>query len=311
MRTLSVIAAMLMCSVVFAQDYAIGHFNAVFSDGASGKRNIPADIFYPQHVPGDGGAVGVSAKVKFPVICFAHGYMLPSSAYLNIQETLVPAGYILVFPGSASGLFPSHEQYSEDLAFILGAIDSLAADASSPLHGIADASRCLMGHSMGGGAVFAAANMHIDVTAVVALAPLNTSPSAIQSASSVKAPTLIVAGGNDCITPAEKHQLPIYNFSASVNKTYLLIKGATHCQMGSHNSLCKFGETMAFCNDGISEEEQHLTLNRYLLPWLNFFMKGDYDAGLEFDTAIRSDTSVEYLRSRPLVTAGDQRDPIF
>jgi predicted dienelactone hydrolase len=311
MRTISVIAAVLMCSAIFAQDYTIGHINTIFSDGLSGKRNIPADIFYPQPLPEDGGAEGVSYKVKFPVICFAHGYMLPSSAYLNIQEALVPAGYILVFPGSASGLFPSHEQYSEDLAFVLGAIDSLAADASSPLHGITDASRCLMGHSMGGGAVFAAANMHVDITAIVALAPLNTSPSAIQAASSVTAPTLIVAGGNDCITPPEKHQLPIYNFSASAKKTYLLIKGATHCQMGSHNSLCKFGETLAFCNDGISEEEQHLTLNRYLLPWLNFYMKGDYDAGLEFDSTIRSDISVEYLRSRPLVSAGDQCAPIF
>jgi len=311
MRTPTIITALLISSGMFAQDYAIGHINTVFSDGLSGKRNIPADIFYPQSLPGAGGAEGVSLKVKFPVICFAHGYMLPSSAYLNIQEALVPAGYILVFPGSASGLFPSHEQYSEDLAFVLGAIDSLAADVSSPLHGITDASRCLMGHSMGGGAVFAAANMQVDIAAIVSLAPLNTSPSAIQSASSVKAPTLIVAGGNDCITPPEKHQFPIYNFSASVNKTYLLIKGATHCQMGSHNSLCNFGETMAFCNDGISEEEQHLTLNRYLLPWLNYFLKGDYDAGLEFDSAIRSDSSVEYLRSRPLVSPGDKCAPTF
>ncbi len=311
MRTPTFITALLICCGMFAQGYTIGHISTVFNDGLSGKRNIPADIFYPQSLPEDVGADGESSRVKFPVICFAHGYMLPASAYLNIQEALVPAGYILVFPGSASGLFPSHEQYSEDLAFVLGAIDSLTADASSPLHGITDASRCLMGHSMGGGAVFAAANMQVDIAALVSLAPLNTSPSAIQSASSVKAPTLIFAGGNDCITPPEKHQLPIYNFSASVNKTYLLIKGATHCQMGSHNSLCKFGETMAFCNDGISEEEQHLTLNRYLLPWLNFFLKGDYDSGLEFDSAIRSDISVEYLRSRPLVGAGDKCAPTF
>jgi dienelactone hydrolase len=168
-----------------------------------------------------------------------------------------------------------------------------------------------MGHSMGGGAIFAAANRRLDINAVVALAPFNTSPSAIQAASSVAMPTLIFAGSNDCITPPEKHQYPIYNFSASAEKTYILIKGGTHCQMGSHNSLCNFGETMAFCKDGISREEQHQALNKYLLPWLNFFLKSNYEAGIEFDTSINSDIAVEYLRSRPLVDTGDLNDPTF
>ena len=58
-----------------------------------------------------------------------------------------------------------------------------------------------MGHSMGGGALFAAANLLAGTDAIVALAPMNTKPSAIQAAASVKIPTLIFAGANDCITP--------------------------------------------------------------------------------------------------------------
>lgn len=311
MKILAVIAGLLLCSGLFAQNYAIGHITTEFIDSMRGNRKIPIEIYFPEVRSGQDGAGGASIIGKFPVICFAHGYMMPSSSYLNIREALVPAGYILVFPESASGPFPSHEEYSEDLAFILGEIDSVAADASSPLHGITDTIRCLMGHSMGGGAIFAAANMPVDVSAIVALAPYNTTPSAIQAASSVAVPTLIFAGGNDCITPPEKHQIPIYNFSASGEKSYILIKGGTHCQMGSHDSLCSFGEKVAFCKDGISQEEQHRTLNRYLLPWLNFYLKYDLEAGIEFDSSIISDTSVEYLRSHPLVDTGDLCDTTF
>jgi len=53
------------------------------------------------------------------------------------------------------------------------------------------------------------------------LAPFDTRPSAIKAASSVIVPTLIFAGSNDCITPPEKHQLPVYNSSASPDKIYI------------------------------------------------------------------------------------------
>ncbi len=69
-----------------------------------------------------------------------------------------------------------------------------------------------MGHSMGGGAIFIAANLKSSVDAIVALSPLKTKPSSVQAASSVKVPTLIIAGSNDCITPPDEHQVPIFNF---------------------------------------------------------------------------------------------------
>lgn len=311
MRIMSVIVVALLCSGICAQNFTAAHIETVFSDASRGNRKVPVQIFYPERVPGTESGISSSDDNMFPVICFAHGYMLPASAYMNILEALVAEGYILVFPESASGLFPSHGEYSKDLAFVLSEIDRLAGDTSSALYGIAGTVRCLMGHSMGGGALFAAANMCTDLSAVVALAPFNTTPSAIQAASSVRVPALVFAGSNDCITPPENHQLPIYNFSAAREKTYILIKGGTHCQMGSHSQLCSFGETIALCKDGISQEEQHRILNRYLLPWLNFFLKGDTESGIEFDDRIRYDTSVEYLRSSPLVTAEEMCNSIF
>jgi dienelactone hydrolase len=203
---------------------------------------------------------------------------------------------IIIFPRSSKGLFPSHRKYAEDIAFVLNEAQKMGEDPSSVLYGITDTVRCLIGHSMGGGAVFLAANMTSGLSAIAALAPLNTNPSAIQAASSVLVPSLVIAGSDDCITPPEKHQLPIYDFLASDEKTYILITGANHCQMASENSACSTGERMLGCRAGISREEQHEILKRYLVPWLQFHLKGNLEAGKEFDDLLNTDKSVGFKR---------------
>jgi dienelactone hydrolase len=207
---------------------------------------------------------------------------------------------ILLFPLSSKGLFPSHRRYAEDLAFVLNEAQKMGEDPSSVLYGITDTVSCLIGHSMGGGAVFLAANMTSGLSAIATLAPLNTHPSAIQAASSVLVPSLVIAGSDDCITPPDKHQLPIYDFLASNEKTYILITGGTHCQMGCENSACSAGERMAGCSAGISREEQHEILKRYLIPWLRFYLKGDPEAGIKFDYLLSTDDSVGFKRLHKL-----------
>jgi predicted dienelactone hydrolase len=300
MKALLVIAVIALCSNLAAQNYSTGHASIVLRDSQRGNRKVPVEIFYPEGSGGKSKGTTGSGNEKFPVICFAHAYLMPAEAYVNIQEMLVPEGMILIFPLSSKGLFPSHLRYAEDLAFVLDEAQKMGEDPSSVLYGITDTVRCLIGHSLGGGAVFLAANMLSGLSAIASLAPLNTHPSAIQAASSVLVPSLVIAGSNDCITSPEKHQLPIYDFLASDEKTYILITGANHCQMACENSACSTGERMLGCRAGISREEQHEILKRYLVPWLQFHLKGNLEAGTEFDDLLSTDKSVGYKRLHKL-----------
>ncbi len=302
MRGLISAVILTICANVTAQPYIIGHTSAEMTDTHRGNRKIRVEIYYPVRNENTGSDKDDGYTGKFPVICFAHGYVISPDFYGYIREALVPEGYIVVFPYSETGMFPSHLTLSEDLVFVLSETEKLGREAGSPLFGITDTLSCLMGHSMGGGAIFAAANLNEGTTAVVALAPLNTKPSAIQAAASVRVPTLIFAGDNDCITPPDRNQMPIYNFSAAPDKTYILIRGATHCGMADSSRVCTMAEKLSGCNDGITAERQHQILKKYLVPWLSYFLKGEDDQGISFDTELRSDTAVTWLQSRPLVS---------
>lgn len=308
MKALLVIAGITLCSNLLAQNYSTGHASIVLRDSGHRNRKVPVEIYYPVIGIGSDSVPGSSFTNKFPVICFAHGYLLSGKSYAHISNMIVPEGFIVAFISSRDGLFPSHRAFAEDLRFVSEAIGSLGKDISSPLHGIIDTLRCLMGHSMGGGSLFLAARQNSSIQAAVALAPYDTRPSAIKAASEVEVPTLIISGTNDCITPADKYHAPMYASSASIDKTYILIKGGTHCQMGVSYDKCIIGEKMARCTPGISEQEQLKVLARYLVPWLRFFLKGETEQGICFDNCLQSDDEVTWLQSRPLSAAADKAE---
>ncbi len=294
------------CPKVSSQNKQIESFTIVMRDTFRHNRKISVDIYYPKAVTGESQEASGERSSKLPVICFGHGYLISGRWYEHITNILVPQGYILLYPASEAGLFPSHKTLAMDMAFALNEISRLADDAAFPLHGRVDTIKCLMGHSMGGGSLFLAANQVSSLRAAVALSPYDTKPSAKKAASSVVVPTLIFSGSSDCITPPAKYHIPIFNSSASPDKTFIMIKGGTHCQMGVSHPKCRTGEKMAGCkNDGISQEEQLRIISKYLSPWLKFFLKGDWEAGKEFDLEIGRDTSVTFMRSRPLSVERD------
>lgn len=282
---------------VSAQDMSIEKISLVLRDSERHNRKVPVDVFFPSDA---GDIESTLTRKKLPVICFGHGYLISGKWYSHIYELLVPEGYIVIFPASEDGMFPSHKKLAEDMVFAVNAVEKLGLDRSSPLYGRVDTIRCLMGHSMGGGSMILAASKFPDIDAIIALSPFDTRPSAIKAASLVRVPALIFSGSNDCITPSFKHHLPIYNSLSGSDKTYILIKGGTHCQMGVSHPKCNTGEKIAGCRDGITLDEQLRILSRYIIPWLRFFLHGDECSGEDFDSGIGKDNAVEYLRSRPL-----------
>lgn len=302
---------LLMCVSAAGQRYRVGHTTAELRDPARGNRRVSFEIYYPVSEAADvfGKVQGASAVAgsdqeegntsRFPVICFAHGYQHPGDKYGNLANILVPAGYIMLSLKTYAGPFPSHRGYAEEVRFLVSAAGRMGSDPDSPLFGKADTLCCLMGHSLGGGAVFHAAadNPHVD--AVIALTPYDARPSALAAAGSVGCPTLIFSGTSDCITPPEKHHLPLYERSSADDKTYISIINGSHCGMGALRK-CFTAEKLAGCAGGLGTEEQTAILARYIIPWLDCFLKGEREQGAVFNQTLASDDEVTWLRSRPL-----------
>lgn len=281
----------------YAQPFQTGHTSVTFNDPARSNRSIATEIYYPADVEGSNVPVTLAVQDRFPVLVFGHGFTMTWSAYENIWTGLAPQGFILAFPKTEGSLFPSHSAFAADLAFVAAQLQVLGQSSTSLFYQRIDSMSCVMGHSMGGGAAFLAAQQSPSIKAIATLAAAETSPSAINAAASLSIPSLLLAGGNDCVTPPSGHQIPMYNSLQSDCKTYISINGGSHCQMAEYNFYCAFGEATCSPSPAISRAQQHLVINRYLTPWLQSILKGDETAGEVFDSTLRVDPEVTWLKN--------------
>lgn len=287
----------LYCNDLIAQSYQVGRASLTFIDSTRNNRNIPAEIYYPADMAGNNVPISIGDSNRFPVLSFGHGFLMSWDAYQNIWDALVPEGYIIAFPKTETGFAPSHIEFGKDIAFLLSEIEKLGNDSSSFLYSRVDTMNCVMGHSMGGGAAFLAAQSGPSVKTIVTFAPAETNPSAITAAEHLNIPSLIFAGSNDCVTPPSTNQIPMHEALQSDCKTFISITGGSHCQMADNNFICSIGEGTCMPPPAISRAQQHMIINRYLLPWLNFQLKDDCSSGNQFDSIINSDSSVSVMKS--------------
>jgi pimeloyl-ACP methyl ester carboxylesterase len=292
-----------------AQPFSIGHSSVTLIDPDRGNRQIPTELYYPADVAGNDVPVTLQTLEQFPLLVFGHGFMMAWSAYENIWSTLVPLGYVMAFPTTEGTLSPNHDAFGKDLAFVVKAVSALSGDASSPFYQRIGSMNCVMGHSMGGGGAFLAAAGEPIIKAIATLAPAETTPSAKAAAAGINIPALIFAGGNDCVTPPPAHQVPIYDSLASTCKTYISITGGSHCQMAEYNFYCSLGESTCTPPPAISRPQQHIVINRYLIPWLTFFLKGDASAGALFDQTLQGDPEILATKNCSLFTGIQHEDP--
>jgi pimeloyl-ACP methyl ester carboxylesterase len=271
------------------QPHPIGHSTITLTDASRSNRSIPTEVYYPGTVAGDNVPL---ANGKFQTIAFGHGFVMTFDAYANIWKALVPNGFIVALPKTEGGASPSHGEFGKDLAFVLQWFQSAGKDNQSPFYNKIDTLNCVMGHSMGGGAAFLAAQQKTVVKRIATLAAAETNPSAIQCAAGMNMPALVIAAGNDCVTPPPNHQIPMYDALKSSCKSYVSINGGSHCQMAEDNFLCNFGEATCNPKPTITRAVQHSVVTRFLLPWLQFQLKGGCTAGALFDSLLNADKSI-------------------
>ena len=237
-------------------------------DAERDDREVPCMVWYPAEPLG-----------PYPVVVFAHGFVMAPDDYEGLAEALVEAGYVFVSIGTEQGFIPSHEAYGQDLAFVAEEISGNAV--GGVLNGSFDGRIAIGGHSMGGGASWLSAESNPPVDAFFVFAPAETNPSAISAGALIEVPALVVSGTGDSVTPPATQHEPI--FEAAVNspcRAFVSIPDGGHCGYADPGTLCDFGE-LGF--QGLTHAEQLALSVSVVVPWLDAFLRDDLSGldGLE------------------------------
>lgn len=257
----------------------IGHRTMTFNDpsrtggfgsGGGPGRQIQTEIYYPATSAGTNATIQVGS---FPVVIIGHGFLMEWSAYQNLWEAIVPAGYIVALPRTEGGFSPSHQDFALDMRVIAQRMIAEGQNPSSPFYQRIHPKVALMGHSMGGGCAVLAAQNFSGAVCVIGLAAANTNPSAISAAPQVSMPALILAGSGDSVTPPHAHQIPIYNALGTSCKWFVSLTGGGHCYFANNSTTCSFGESSAGSSITLTRAQQQGMTQRLLLPFLNAYLK--------------------------------------
>jgi len=178
-------------------------------------------------------------------------------------------------------------------------------NSSSPIYNAVANNTALMGHSMGGGASFLAAdslcvNGNAQIKTIIGLAPAESTSngvSSINSAINVTVPSLVFSGSQDGVTPPIDHNIPIYNSISANCKTYISIAGGGHCYFANPNFNCDFGESTSSTGISITRAEQHAVTFDFLNLWLDYTLKDDCDDLSAFQDSVNNSNRITYNQS--------------
>lgn len=274
----------------------IGHTSVTFIDSLRGNRQISTEIYYPATAAGSNTPIATGV---FPLIIFGHGFVMNWSAYQNFWDSLVPEGYIMAFPTTEGSLSPSHDNFGKDLKFLISKIQNSGVGAVIPSTSVGTTS-AIMGHSMGGGCSFLAAENNLMITTIVTFASANTSPSSINASQQVLVPTLLFSGTNDCVTPPSQHQDIMYDSTGAAYKTQVNIIGGGHCFFANANFNCTLGESTCSPNPTITRTEQQLITNNLLKLWLAYFLKNDCQKAQDFQDSLSMSSKISYRQNQAI-----------
>ncbi|MEX1191666.1 MAG: hypothetical protein WEA99_06795, partial [Brumimicrobium sp.] len=300
MKKLLLACSLLMTITVFSQSYPIGHTTIMFEDPNRGNRQIETEIYYPAS---SAGIDTPGASGEFPVIVFGHGFVMAWSAYENLWEEFVPRGYIMAFPRTEGNIFSTnHQEFGWDLQFLVTEIQQEGDDSNSILFDLVASETALMGHSMGGGAAFLAAdslctNGNTNLKTLVGLAPAESTTngvSSIASATKVSVPSLVLSGVQDGVTPPIDHHIPMYDSLVSDCKSIIHIIGGAHCYFADPNGNCDFGESTSSSGISITRQEQHQVTFDFVNLWLDYALKSNCIDFTTFNDSLTSSQRINF-----------------
>jgi hypothetical protein len=220
--------------------YAVGTRTQTYIDAARGNRPVNVLLRYPALAPGGADAPALLGCTNLaPVISFGHGFVIPHTSYDYLAPTVAGSGFVVVLPGTESGL------------------------SASSLRGYG-------GHSMGGGAAILAAAKDRNAGVLIVLAPAETNPSSIAAAAKVRATTFFEVASRDCVTPRASTAQPMFDAINLTSKQKFIdeIEGGSHCQFAAANFACRLAEQSCggqpLVSEAIQQNETRLDIVEFL-----------------------------------------------
>ena len=266
---LATISGIFLAASGSAQTWLIGDMDMTFVDPSRGNRQIESRIFYPADVAGLNQPLGSPANKKFPVVVMGHDQGLPYSSYVYIWYELATKGFIVVFPKTEMGPTMDVVEYAKDMAFIVNQFPVMHTTPGSFFYQRYMGRSCVMGHGTGGSAATFAVQYSTNITTLISLAATETTPSAINAASMVTIPTVIMGGGEDCNSPIATNQMPMYDNVDSDCKFFVNMLKATHCQFAMNNTIC----LPTACTSPATVSQINWNNNYLLISFLRYYLK--------------------------------------
>ncbi len=292
MRKFSLFVALCCFTVsVFAQ-YTVGDKTITYTDPARSNRSVGLQFRFP-------GTNTAVATGQFPFVIFAHGFSMDQAPYLPYADSLAKRGYIVGLLTTETGLSPSHANFAQDLIFMYNKLISESnTNTASIFYQKVLPKGAFGGHSMGGGSTVLSAQYGNPQQCSFTFSAATTNPSSITAAKFMTKPYLSFAGSKDCIAPIATHQKPMYDSSAAPCKFLINILNGLHCQYGNANTACSFGEGTSGCaSSALTRQQQINKTLYYLIPYLDYYLKGDCAAWTLFESRYSSNTVDALQRS--------------
>ncbi|MFN8310445.1 MAG: T9SS type A sorting domain-containing protein [Chitinophagales bacterium] len=256
-----------------------------YTDASRSNRTVSLEFRYP-------GTSSALANGVFPFVIFAHGFQMDAVPYYPYADSLAKRGYIVGLLTTETGLSPNHPNFGKDLIFMYGKMKEENNNASSFFYQKVLPKGALGGHSMGGGSLILSAQDSVPADCYFTFSPSKaTTPACIPVAYKLTKPYLAITGSGDCIAPPATDQRPIYDSARSACKTYINITNGLHCQFGSGNLQCNFGEGFSGCASSPLSRSAQISISlSYLIPFLDYFLKGDCAAWTLFENRYAANT---------------------
>lgn len=273
------------------------------------ERSIPTIVWKPSGVG------------PFPLVTINHGAGMPVSnpvegGYAYLAIGLAARGYV-VAGWNEYTMAGMQLDYILDSAAIRDSMYNASANSSDEFHGWLCENSVALGHSLGGGGEFVAADIEVMRNCAGAtpcnggytagyqgLAALsggfkwNQAPAdPYVTARRLAIPALFVSGTADCMVKPLVENYPMYgNMSRSPCRIFANVTGADHCQWAGLTAVahaaCLALERAAFsCKVTLSAAEQQSFALKYVLPFFESVTKGASSALSGLLTTLETDSA--------------------
>lgn len=245
------------------------------------------------------------ADGPFPLVTVNHGAGMAADdpvvgGYGYLAEALAQRGYV-VAAWNEYTLIGRQWDYILDSAAIRDSMYNASADASHVLHNLLCDKAVAVGHSLGGGAEFVAADIKVmktcgdqkpcnggytaDFQGLAALSGgFKWSEKGIvdpyETAQRLTIPALFVSGTRDCMVKPMQENYPFYkDMTHSTCRIFTNVTGADHCQWAGLKPValgsCVVLEKLKGCAPQLSATAQQDYALKYVYPFFEYVTRGN------------------------------------